>query len=217
MKNNIMGTLVVGLLFLGLTESGASSLDYGNVNSLSQAEQLATIKQGYSAIKYITNPAKEIQLAAIHESYHAIKLIKNPSKEVQLAAVKESYQAIEFIKNPSKEVQLAAVNQRFDDWCVQFDTFEDASVIAQSLEQRESINIVEITLLSYPQYFFPNLQGNIHATRQVNDKIICIVEPFMGSNFRLAICDINTKHVRLTNTRYKNVLSVEGAFAHYEE
>ena len=39
----------------------------------------------------------------------------------------------------------------------------------------------------------------------------------MGSNFRLAICDIKTKHVRLTNTRYKNVLSVEGAFANYEE
>lgn len=112
--------------------------------------------------------------------------------------------------------ELIRFNKRFDDWCVQFDNFEDASLIAQSLEHRESVNIVEITPLSYPQYFFHTLEGDIHATRQVNDKIICIVEPFMGSNFRLAICDIKTKRVRVTNTRYKSVLSVEGAFAHYE-
>jgi len=113
--------------------------------------------------------------------------------------------------------ELQRFNKRFDEWCVAFDNFEDATLIAQSLEHRESVNIVEITPLSYPQYFFYNLQGDIHATRQVKDKIICIVEPFMGSSFRLAICDIKTKHVRVTNTRYKNVLSVEGAFAHYEE
>ena len=113
--------------------------------------------------------------------------------------------------------ELHRFNKEFDDWCVQFDNFEDASLIAQSLEQRKSVNIVEITPLSYPKYFFYNLQGNIHATRQINDKIICIVEPTIGANFRLAICDIRTKHVRMTNTRYRNVLSVEGAFAHYEE
>lgn len=113
--------------------------------------------------------------------------------------------------------ELHRFNKVFDDWCVQFENFEDASLIAQSLEHRESVNIVEITPLSYPQYFFHTLQGSIHATRQVKNKIICIVEPFMGSNFRLAICDLDTKHVRLINTRYKNVLSVEGAFAHYEE
>ena len=113
--------------------------------------------------------------------------------------------------------ELSRFNKKFDDWCVQFDNLEDANLIAQSLEHRESVNIVEITPLSYPQYFFHTLQGDIHATRQVKDKIVCIVEPYMGSNFRLAICDINTKYVRLTNTRYKNVLSVEGAFAHYEE
>lgn len=113
--------------------------------------------------------------------------------------------------------ELSKFNKRFDDWCVQFDNFEDANIIAQSLEDRESVNIVEITMLSYPQYFFYQLHGDIHATREVNGKIICIIEPYMSTNFRLAICDIETKHVRLTNTRYKNVLSVEGAFAHYEE
>ncbi|HIC13228.1 MAG TPA: hypothetical protein EYO75_07660 [Sulfurimonas sp.] len=113
--------------------------------------------------------------------------------------------------------ELIKFNKKFDDWCVQFDNFEDANIIAQSLEDRESVNIVEITPLSYPQYFFYKLHGEIHATREVNGKIICIVEPFMSSSYRLAICDIKTRDVRITNTRYKNVLSVEGAFAHYEE
>lgn len=112
---------------------------------------------------------------------------------------------------------LKRFNKKFDDWCVQFDNYEDASIIALSLAHRNSVEIVEITPLSYPQYFFHNLQGNIHATRQVNDKIICILEPFMGSNFRIAVCDLKTKHVRLTKTRYKNVLSVEGAFSNFVE
>ena len=49
------------------------------------------------------------------------------------------------------------------------------------------------------------------------NKIICIVEPLMGSNYRIAVCDLNTKHVRLTKSRCKNVMSVEGAFANFIE
>jgi hypothetical protein len=112
---------------------------------------------------------------------------------------------------------LEHFNKKFDDWCVQFESFEDASIVADSIEKRKSIDIVEITPLSYPAYFFPTLQGTIHATRQVNDKIVCILEPFMSSSFRLAICDLNTKKVRITNTKYKSILNVEGAFAHYSE
>lgn len=106
-------------------------------------------------------------------------------------------------------------NKTFDDWCVQFDNFEDAKTIADSFEQRSSVEIVEITPLSYTKYFFHALQGNIHATRQVGDKIVCIVEPSMGASFRLAVCDLKTKRVRLTPTRYKTALSVEGAFTSY--
>ena len=47
---------------------------------------------------------------------------------------------------------LEQFNKYFDDWCVQFDNFEDAGIIAESFEKRKRINIVEITLLSYPQY-----------------------------------------------------------------
>ena len=109
--------------------------------------------------------------------------------------------------------ELANFNKVFDDWCVQFESLEDAQLIVDTLEERNEVDIVEITPLSYPKYFFPNLQGIIHATREYKDKIICIVEPVMGANFRLAVCDINTKEVRLLRTRYRSTQSVEGAFA----
>ncbi|MFA5454037.1 MAG: hypothetical protein WC272_01845 [Sulfurimonas sp.] len=112
--------------------------------------------------------------------------------------------------------ELKRFNKEFDDWCIQFDNFEDASIIAQTLDKKRTADVVEITPLSYPKYFFHNLHGTIHTTRQIEDKIICIVEPQMGSNFRIAVCDLNTKRVTIKKTSYKNVLSVEGAFANFE-
>lgn len=111
---------------------------------------------------------------------------------------------------------LKRFNKEFDDWCVQFDNYEDANLIRQNLGKRVVAEIVEITPLSYPKYYFHTLKGVIHATRQLEDKIICIVEPYMSSSFRIAVCDLKTKHVKISKTSYKNVLSVEGAFAHYE-
>lgn len=107
---------------------------------------------------------------------------------------------------------LKNFNKVFDDWCVQFESFEDAELILETLENRHEVDIVEITPLSYPKYFFPKLQGIIHATRKYQGKIVCIVEPQMGANFRLALCDLETKHVKLLKTRYKTTLSVENAF-----
>ncbi len=92
---------------------------------------------------------------------------------------------------------LEHFNKKFDDWCIQFENYQDAMNIVQTLENQEAIDIVEITPLSYPKYFFPDLQGTIYVTRQIEDKIICVVEPFMGSNFRIAICDLKTKNVKL--------------------
>jgi len=112
---------------------------------------------------------------------------------------------------------LEHFNKNFDDWCIQFESYEDAMDIVQTLENQEAIDIVEITPLSYPKYFFNSLQGIIHTTRQIEDKIICVVEPTMGASFRIAICDLNTKKVRLTKTRYKSIPSVEGAFASFDE
>ncbi len=112
---------------------------------------------------------------------------------------------------------LEHFNKIFDDWCIQFDSYEDALDIMQTLENQEAIDIVEITPLSYPKYFFRSLQGTIYTTRQIEDKIICVVEPYMGSSFRIAICDLKTKKVRLTKTSYKNISSVESAFANFGE
>ena len=52
---------------------------------------------------------------------------------------------------------------------------------------------------------------------QIEDKIICVVEPVMGANFRIAVCDLKTKNVRLTRTHYKTIPSIEGAFANFGE
>lgn len=108
-------------------------------------------------------------------------------------------------------------NKKFDDWCIQFESYEEAMEIVQTLENEETIDVVEITPLSYPKYFFPTLQGTIYATRQIEDNIICVVEPVMGANFRIAICNLKTKQVRVTKTHYKTIPSIEGAFANFGE
>jgi hypothetical protein len=125
--------------------------------------------------------------------------------------------ALQSIAGGFLDEDLEHFNKYFDDWCIQFESYEDAKDIVQTLENEEAIDIVEITPLTYPKYFFSSLQGTIYATRQIEDKIICVVEPFMGSNFRIAICDLKTKNVRLTKTNYKNIPSIEGAFANFGE
>lgn len=122
--------------------------------------------------------------------------------------------ALQSIVGGFLDEDLKNFNKYFDDWCVQFESIEDAQLILDSLDNNEKIKIVEITPLSYPKYFFPQLQGNIiHTTREYEGKIICIVEPQMGMSFRIAVCDLATKKVRVLSSRYKSSLSAEGAFA----
>ena len=111
--------------------------------------------------------------------------------------------------------ELQRFNKVFDDWCVQFESLEDAQLIAESLGKYKKVDIVEITPLSYPKYFFHTLQGEIHTTRELEGNIICIVEPFIGSRYRIAVCNLKTKKVTLTSQRYKSVMAVEGAFANF--
>ncbi len=108
---------------------------------------------------------------------------------------------------------LKHFNKEFNDWCVQFESQEDAKLLLDSLNLKDQLKIVEITPLSYPKYFFPSLQGTTYATREYNGKIVCVFEPQMGANFRIAICDIETKSVRVLATRYKSAYSAESAFA----
>jgi len=121
--------------------------------------------------------------------------------------------ALQSIAGGFLDEDLKHFNKIFDDWCVQFESMEDARLVLDSIERNEHIKIVEITPLSYPKYFFSKLHGIIHATREHEGKIICVVEPQMGMSFRIAICDLETLEVRLLGTRYKSSLSVEVAFA----
>ena len=108
---------------------------------------------------------------------------------------------------------LKHFNKEFDDWCVQFENMEDAKLMLDSLDKKEQIKIAEITPLSYPKYFFPSLKGTTYATREYNGKIICVIEPQMGADFRIAICDLNNKSVRVLATRYKSTYGAESAFS----
>lgn len=111
---------------------------------------------------------------------------------------------------------LKHFNKTFDDWCVQFDDYDDARTIADTLDSTTYAEVVEITPLSYPKYFFSSLQGIIHATREIEGNIICIVEPYTGSYYRIAVCNLKTKNVTYTSARYKSTMSVEGAFANFK-
>jgi len=125
--------------------------------------------------------------------------------------------AVQFLAGGFLDEDLNRFNKNFDDWCVQFDSYDDAMIIVETLENHESIAVVEITPLSYPKYFFASLKGTIYLTRQIEDKIICAVEPFMGSSFKIAICDLKTGNVRFTKTNYKSITNVEAAFTNFGE
>lgn len=124
--------------------------------------------------------------------------------------------AVQSIAGGFLDEDLCNFNKNFDDWCIQFESYDDAMTIVQTLPEPETLVVVEITYLSYPKYFFSNLKGTVYLTRQIEDKIICAVEPFIGSSFKLAICDIKTKNVRFTNTNYKTMVSVEAAFTNFD-
>ena len=125
--------------------------------------------------------------------------------------------ALQYLAGGFLDEDLQHFNKKFDDWCISFDNYVDALNLAQTLENCENIDIVEITHLSYPKYFFSELQGTIYATRQIDDNIICVVEPFIGSNFRIAVCNLKTKKVRFLKTHYKTIPSIEVAFANFKE
>jgi len=128
-----------------------------------------------------------------------------------------SIYALQSLAGGFLDEDLEHFNKHFDDWCIQFESYEEAMDIVQTLENQETIDVVEITPLSYPKYFFNSLQGTVYTTRQVEDKIICVIEPFIGSSFRIAICDLKTKNVRFTKTTYKSIPSIENAFANFDE
>jgi len=82
MKKNVFKSTVVGLVLLGLTEVGASSL------SNQYEKQIAAVTQSYNTILKIENQSKEVQSAPVAQETRAIKY------DVQLAAVMQRYSSI---------------------------------------------------------------------------------------------------------------------------
>ena len=144
-------------------------------------------------------------------------MLKSNFKIAYYKGVFVSIFALQSLAGGFLDEDLQNFNKYFDDWCIQFESYDEAKDIVQTLENEEAIDIVEITPLTYPKYFFNSLQGTIYATRQIEDKIICVIEPAMGASFKLAICDLKTKKVRLSKTSYKNIPSIESAFASFSE
>lgn len=64
-----------------------------------------------------------------------------------------SIYALQSLAGGFLDEDLEHFNKIFDDWCIQFDSYEDAMNILQTLENEQTIDIVEITPLSYPKYF----------------------------------------------------------------
>ncbi|HQS65962.1 MAG TPA: hypothetical protein PLM93_02100 [Sulfuricurvum sp.] len=57
--------------------------------------------------------------------------------------------------------------------------------------------------------------GKIIATKHNKQKYAKVCRLFMGSYFRIAMCNLKYKTVKYTKTHYQNAMSVEGAFANF--
>ncbi len=88
MKRNVFNSTLLGLVLMGLTEVGASSL------STEYKNQIAAVKQSYNAILKMGSSSKEVQYTAVEKDVSASKYIVNQDKETQLAAIKKRYAAI---------------------------------------------------------------------------------------------------------------------------
>lgn len=64
-----------------------------------------------------------------------------------------SIYALQSLAGGFLDEDLEHFNKHFDDWCIQFESYEEAMDIVQTLENQETIDVVEITPLSYPKYF----------------------------------------------------------------
>ena len=49
------------------------------------------------------------------------------------------------------DLDLAHLHKEFDDWCVRFESIEDAQLMLDTLEKNEQIKIFEIALHENPQ------------------------------------------------------------------
>lgn len=87
-----------------------------DINSATEAEQIAAVSKIQSNIRYIDNPSETVQLAAVRgrigtDNMYAIQFIPNPSEAVKLASLQYAGHSLRYIRKPSEEMKLAAVTQ----------------------------------------------------------------------------------------------------------
>jgi len=101
-------------------------------------------------------------------------MLKSIAKEVYFKVFFVSIFALQSIAGGFLDEDLQHFNKKFDDWCIQFENYEDAMDIVQTLENPEIIDIVEITPLSYPKYFFSSLQGTFMQQDKLKIKLFVL-------------------------------------------
>lgn len=81
-----------------------------DLNSASEAEQLAVVKKTPWLIDNISNPSDTVQMAAIKTNPCVIRAIENPIEAAQLIVVQENPALMNYIKNSSsKKVVITAI------------------------------------------------------------------------------------------------------------
>jgi hypothetical protein len=72
-------------------------------------------------------------------------MLKSTFKIIYFKVFFVSIFALQSLVGGFLDEDLQHFNKKFDDWCIQFESYEDAMDIVQTLENQESIDIVEIT------------------------------------------------------------------------
>jgi hypothetical protein len=104
------------------------------INDLSQKDKIEFIKKDSNAIRFISNPNKELQLKAVKQNGRAIEYINNPDKDVQLAAIEENISAIKYINNPDKDIQLKAVKKYYG-YAIRYINNPDKEIQLEAVKQ----------------------------------------------------------------------------------
>ena len=94
------------------------------------------------------------------------------------------------------EENLYNFSRSFDDFNVQFNTYEKALEFKDNLKQnlKKSLKVVEISPLTYPKYFMHNLRGNVFNTRfLIGSKILVLMD--FGSTFISLACDLKEQTI----------------------
>jgi len=104
--------------------------------------------------------------------------------------------ALERIAGGFLEEDLHSFSRSFDDFNIQFNSYEEALAFKDNLKEnfRKGLKVVEISPLTYPKYFIHNLRGNVFSTRFLIDNKILVLMDF-GNTFVSLVCDLKDQTI----------------------